>query len=265
MVQAEEGASRRPTGMVPVRLRDASHVRESRRGVQLREEPSEGDEGARYGVDVRASARAPGDAQVRGGEPQLAERCDVVNLAVRKAYAEYDVAVPHLLRKARSEGASIPCGPGCDHCCYDVAWVIDEEADELAERVRSMPKARREVVLAATRAWLDGMHAAGLNPDRKFPDLRVYHRARLACPLLDREHHTCKVYDIRPLSCRSHFVNAPTSEPCANRANEPTIETVQCPELLEHAFMMIVTTPEHAQRTRDALLPRALGKRLGVE
>lgn len=184
-----------------------------------------------------------------------------MNPAVRAAYATFDVAVTRLVKQARAEQYSIPCADGCSHCCYDVAWAVRPEVDELAERVRSMPTAKRERVLARTRAWLAGMRAAGLDPDDTRPDLRAYHRARLACPLL--EAGRCMAYDLRPLSCRAHYVIAPDARGCANRAEEPTITTLEMPDVLaESMARMIDWKPAEL---RDHLLPRLLGAALGVE
>jgi Fe-S-cluster containining protein len=188
-----------------------------------------------------------------------------MNPAVRKAYATFDVETSRLLLKVRGAGKPVPCGPRCDSCCYDIAWVVAEEVDELVERVRSMPTAKRAQVLHACQEWLDGMRAAGLDPDNTRPDLRTYHRAHLACPLLDTEEHACRVYDLRPLSCRGHYVVAETSAPCANRMNEPVIETVEFPESLTSAMMtMFESSMERARLATDELLPRALGRRLGI-
>lgn len=187
-----------------------------------------------------------------------------MNPAVRKAYAEFDVEASRLLRKVRSDGMTVPCGPRCDACCYDVAWVVAEEAQELVERVRSMPLLKRERVLRACQEWLDGMRAAGLDPDNIRPDLRTYHRAHVACPLLDREEHSCMAYDIRPMACRGHFVTAPTAAVCANRMNEPVVQTVEFPEALTRAMLTILTSPAEATEVRDELLPRALGRRLRI-
>lgn len=183
-----------------------------------------------------------------------------MNPPVRTAYREFDVAVARLVRKARTE-VSVPCAPGCSHCCSDVAWAIQPEVDELAERVRSMPTAKRDRVLARTRAWLAGMRTAGLDPDHVFPDLRTYHRARLACPLL--EDGQCTAYDLRPLSCRAHYVVAPDARGCANRAEEPTITTLEMPDLI--AGTVVRMLDGKPTELRDYLLPRLLGAALDVE
>src|SRR5271157_1734511 len=130
-----------------------------------------------------------------------------MNPHVRRAYLEFDVHASALVRKAR-ETVHVPCKAGCDACCYDVAWVLPPEGEEIAERVRSMPARKRQGVVDRIRAWHEGMRAAGLDPDDIRPDLRAYHRARLACPLLDVETHRCMVYDVRPMACRGHYVVA---------------------------------------------------------
>jgi len=183
-----------------------------------------------------------------------------MNPHVRAAYRAFDVGVADLVKRARTQ-VSIPCAAGCSACCEDVAWAVQPEVDELAERVRSMPTTKRERVLARTRAWLTGMRAAGLDPDDTHPDLRTYHRARLACPLLEEGH--CLAYDLRPLSCRAHYVVAPDARGCANRAEEPAVTALEMPELLvETIAQMLDWRP---RELRDYLLPRLLGAALGVE
>jgi Fe-S-cluster containining protein len=183
-----------------------------------------------------------------------------MNPAVRAAYAAFDVAVTRLVRKARTE-LSIPCADGCAACCHDVAWATEPEVDELAERVRCMPAAKRERVLARTRAWLAGMRAGGLDPDDPRPDLRAYHRVRLPCPLLEDDR--CLAYDLRPLSCRAHYVVATDSSVCANRAEVPTLTTLEMPDLLAETFLRMIDWKP--VELRDYLLPRLLGAALGVE
>lgn len=187
-----------------------------------------------------------------------------MNPAVRRAYAEFDVTVAALVRSERAKGTSIPCKAACDACCYDVAWGIPEEVGELVERVRSMPSAKRDAVLGRARSWLDGMRAAGLDPDKKYPDVKTYHRAHLPCPMLDVEHHACMAYDIRPLACRGHYVQAPDASPCANRGNEPVIDTVEFPNAITTAMMTILPTVAQLRHAQSMLLPRALGLALGI-
>lgn len=126
-----------------------------------------------------------------------------------------------------------------------------------------MPKARREEVLARVDAWMAGMRAAGLDPEESYPDLRTYHRARLACPLLDQEHHRCTVYEVRPMSCRGHFVLARDASPCANRAEMPVITEMRVTEPAARAVIQMGRGHIPTIRTyRERLLTTALVERL---
>lgn len=189
-----------------------------------------------------------------------------MNPAVRKAYADFDVEASRLLKRVRSEGKSVPCKKGCSACCYDVAWVVQPEAAEIVERVQSMPRKLREQVVEGLRQWLAGMRRSGLDPDDIRPDLRTYHRAKLRCPLLGAQ-GLCMVYDVRPMACRGHYVQAPDSSVCSNRAVEPVIDTVEFPLAITQAVMTMLggRGVVGLAELRDGLLPRVVGKMLGVE
>lgn len=195
---------------------------------------------------------------------------------LRRTHAAWDVAVQSLVRRARAEGHSIPCKLGCDACCYDVARTLGVEAPELAERVRAMPTVKRQRVVEAIRAWFAGMWAAGLDPANISPDIQAYHRAHLACPLLDIEHHRCMVYDIRPLACRGHYVVAPDARVCANRAEVPEVTTLEYEdETIDKVFAGILgcrpqdlrrsaLSEAERQRVTPELLTTALARELDV-
>jgi Fe-S-cluster containining protein len=187
-------------------------------------------------------------------------RAELMDPRVRRAHRVFDVYAGALVRKARREGHAIPCGRGCDACCRDVAWITMPEARELAERVASMPTARRELVLAGVRAWFDGMAAAGLPPEAAHPSVSAYARARLVCPLLDVERQECTVYSVRPLSCRAHYVIAPDASGCANRAEVPTVTSLDLEhECSESALSMVVgIAGGDVYALRRMLLPRLL-------
>ena len=175
---------------------------------------------------------------------------------VRRAHRVFDVFADEIVRKARREGYAIPCRRGCDACCHDVAWITRPESRELAERVASMPTERRARVLAAVRAWFDGMAAAGLPPEDTHPNVAAYARARLACPLLDVERRECMAYSVRPLSCRGHYVIAADSSPCANRAEVPQLTTLDVEAQCSEAALSMVAGDIYAMRRE--LWPRLL-------
>jgi len=172
-----------------------------------------------------------------------------MNPAVRRAYRDFDVYASALVRKARREGHSIPCRRGCAACCRDVAWITVPEAFELAERIGSMTAAKRLRVVGGIVAWLEGMAAAGLDVNDVAPDVSRYAAAQLVCPLLDVAAGECMAYEVRPMSCRGHYVIAPDASVCANRALEPAVTTLQMDEeCLSFALRMVEGASYYAAR-----------------
>lgn len=184
-----------------------------------------------------------------------------MNRQLRTVHRDFDVTVSALVRAAR-RATTVPCGPGCDACCYDVAWVLEAEARELAERVRSMPRAKRASVILGVTEWYDGMRRAGLDVEDNRPDVSRYARARLPCPLLDRRERRCTVYDVRPLSCRGHYVIAPDASPCASRALVPHVKTIVVDHLMVAAIVALYPNLPTIRSLSEALLPHALARAL---
>jgi Fe-S-cluster containining protein len=190
-----------------------------------------------------------------------------LNPAVRAAYQAFDVEVGAIVREARRLGMSVPCRAACDACCHDIAWATTPEAEQLAERVRSMPRARRAEVLERIARWFEEMRLSGLDPQDPNPDLRTYHRAQLACPMLDREAHRCMAYDVRPIACRGHYVLAPDASVCANRAKEPVILTLIVEESHQRAYERMGGGRRGGIQVACStkLLQTALAEQLGVQ
>lgn len=151
---------------------------------------------------------------------------------IQKRYQEFDVAVDQLFTKAREEGHLIPCKQGCDACCYDVALLTQMELPPLIEAIRAMSPSKRAAVKEGIREWATRARAAGIDLLTTEPDMRTYHEAHLACPLLDRERHECSVYAARPLCCRAHHVVNVGPAACAGRATDPFVPS------LDHAAIV---------------------------
>ncbi len=154
----------------------------------------------------------------------------IIGLTTRRHLAMFDEYAAHLTSQARAEGHSIPCRKGCGACCYDVTEVAHFEIAPLIEHLRELPAEVLDVIERRLHAWREGMLAAGLDPTLPGPDLRTYHRAHLACPLLDLVTHECGVYAVRPLACRGHYLIDQPAEVCSNRADVPTVQTLTMDE-----------------------------------
>ena len=85
----------------------------------------------------------------------------------------------------RAEHPWWPCADGCDHCCRSLARLPEitrAEWERLSPAIDALSD--RDVVRARIRA-----------APRSGP---------VTCPMLDREHGSCRVYDARPIACRTY-------------------------------------------------------------
>ena len=83
-----------------------------------------------------------------------------------------------------------PCAAGCDACCRSLAAVPELTASEW-QRVR-------EAILALTRSERAAVaHAI----ERR---MALGNERPIACPLLDPDRGLCRVYEARPIACRTY-------------------------------------------------------------
>jgi len=183
---------------------------------------------------------------------------------VRRRYREFDVALGRLLDGARMEGHTIPCQRGCSACCYELPIAFDFEMSALVARIRAMPEAVRERLLARVRGWVLSMHSAGIELYGGEVDAetnRLYHEFSIACPLLDRERQECTVYEDRPLACRAHHVINVTAEACKRGLASGTIPCVNVDVLCaEFGRSVLVDRDKKEPLPADASVVIKIGK-----
>ncbi len=154
----------------------------------------------------------------------------------KRVYEKFDVALEDMVRKARKKGWTIPCKRGCDACCSDVAIVSNLEVKVIVDAIQKMPPERQKEIRQRTIEWVKKCEASGIDSGTSEPDIRAFHRANLVCPLLDTNEHVCTVYEVRPFACRGHLLVNSDPKVCANRANEPVIDTLLTIELVGRAM-----------------------------
>jgi Fe-S-cluster containining protein len=80
-----------------------------------------------------------------------------------------------------------PCGDGCDGCCRSLPHlpvITEAEWSRLRPALLALPPDVRVDIAARTRS------ASASKP--------------VTCPMLDEEQHRCRVYDARPIACRTY-------------------------------------------------------------
>jgi Fe-S-cluster containining protein len=121
---------------------------------------------------------------------------------------------------AATNGLAIACSKGCTTCCYH--WVEDVFSFEAAciahELVREFPRADREALVhqavhderemariyeqVCREKYGEGVTLAC--EDENEEALQRFVQAGRPCPLLRREDGCCRVFAMRPLTCRSY-------------------------------------------------------------
>src|SRR5436190_11388156 len=112
---------------------------------------------------------------------------------------------------ARAPAGAVACKAGCDHCCFQAVSVTLPEALAIVEHIDATWTADDRQAL---RGHLAERHAAtrGLSAAERFSPQHP-------CPLLDRRDGSCRIYEVRPLSCRG--MNALDADECARRLRDP--------------------------------------------
>lgn len=120
-------------------------------------------------------------------------------------------AVAHVIENAvnfamafNNEQMTYACGAGCYYCCYQKVGTTAVEIVHIAHWIREhmTPEQQAEIL-----AKLDAL-VAERDPSGHVP---------VRCPFLSEE-GTCRIYEVRPLSCRS--VTSASSEPCRSWQEE---------------------------------------------
>jgi Fe-S-cluster containining protein len=141
----------------------------------------------------------------------------------RLANQEFDAA---FAQRIETEGFAVTCKAGCSACCDQAVLITAAEADLIISRHRDLVRAalpefaRQKRVLVEAGAHDGPRDLAALMSDdveeERAKMLANWYRQRIACAFLDPETKLCRIYDVRPLACRSHVVWTP-AELCDRR------------------------------------------------
>ena len=194
-----------------------------------------------------ASPAAPADGRApvcRTGDPAELARAFAVRLAgvggMRRALAAWalgrDTLEGTLVKQRVEEGA---CHKGCAWCCRLEVEIGVAEAAHLARRAQADPELEARLRANAARV-------AGLGEVARF-------RAAIPCAFLDLENGACRVYEDRPLACRSYrsrdadWCRSIMGAPSAPRVTPLIREGIGIRALIQRAVQE-VTPPEHRAR-----------------
>ena len=118
-----------------------------------------------------------------------------------------DKGIQHIERKA---GIHPTCAQGCAHCCYFPIIITKMEAKLILEYIDCLSQKEKDDVLQHLKAYyqrererLQQVCSIDFTEDPCFKE--KYISSRLPCPFLDLTTNTCKVYEVRPIPCRTYL------------------------------------------------------------
>ncbi|NUP04961.1 MAG: YkgJ family cysteine cluster protein [Polyangiaceae bacterium] len=98
-----------------------------------------------------------------------------------------DAEIDERVRATRDAHPYWPCSKGCDLCCRSLPFLpvmTGEEWGRVRDALLALPDAERADVVDRTR--------------------RAPERGPLACPILDEAKGACRIYQARPIACRTY-------------------------------------------------------------
>lgn len=96
--------------------------------------------------------------------------------------------------------AKLSCKKGCSHCCNIQVMIAEDEADLLHEVAKRDNIPLDTERLEAQAAWTEDDYPAH------------FFSGKAACVFLDPETKVCRVYEERPMACRSYLVASPPED-----------------------------------------------------
>ncbi|MBA2876621.1 YkgJ family cysteine cluster protein [Thermaerobacillus caldiproteolyticus] len=111
------------------------------------------------------------------------------------------------------------CAKGCAHCCYFPIIITKLEARLIQTYIDRLPAKEREEIQAHLRTYfqqqkeaLDVVYAIDFMEDARFKE--KYIAKQVPCPFLDVRTNTCRIYEVRPIPCRT-YLNYASPAVCA--------------------------------------------------
>lgn len=117
-----------------------------------------------------------------------------------------------LVRAVSENVSEHPCHKGCRHCCCNNPFrILEAEWEAIKKYVKAQPPEFAEKILATANEMAEAFKGDVEAIAQKWTESQVIQEVHntMLCPFLDPKAGTCKIYPVRPLSCRCHgyFVN----------------------------------------------------------
>lgn len=155
----------------------------------------------------------------------------------------------------RRAGPYLLCAPGCSECCFGPFPITRLDVRRLLSGLARADPSTAAAIVADARDAIETLRqgfpgdagSGRLAPDTNALDRFFSRHARLPCPVLDKTTGTCRLWEDRPVACRTYgpplaFTGAPAPhcKLCFVHAPDETIEACRWapdPDGLERAAL----------------------------
>lgn len=171
------------------------------------------------------------EASDRGNRHRANEK---LRALMKTTYTRFDRDLQEDLSLCKVTPESIPCKKGCSHCCEMAIFITFVEAKaivlnhpEVVHKVTGELMRQEELCRTAglTRRVLDIFDKTTGEERQAFNDR--WWNLHTPCAFVDPETKACRVYENRPLACRSHLVVDTDPAACAARPPPGEVALVQ--------------------------------------
>ncbi|WP_036154254.1 YkgJ family cysteine cluster protein [Maribacter forsetii] len=157
------------------------------------------------------------------------------------------------------------CRKGCAHCCYQPIEIVACEELPIAEYINNRigsdlyKKVRKQIMDWSIHF---NEHFAGFESLKTVDDVSHANRAyrekvnedRLACPFL--VNNLCSIYEVRPLSCRSH-IELESATLCEKDGLKESTNNIK--KIRNYHFEKLIKNPNSTLRYLPVAISRTFG------
>ena len=97
------------------------------------------------------------------------------------------------------------CKKGCDSCCYQLTAASLAEGALIAAHIMESASWTSELRALRTRLQQDSDEIRAMGTAGKAKSYQWMERKK-GCPFLDKKAGECRIYNVRPLACRTYYV-----------------------------------------------------------
>jgi Fe-S-cluster containining protein len=155
-----------------------------------------------------------------------------------------DTVVQDALNKSPKMKTKIKCKQGCGACCFQQVQITDSEKELISGYV-----AQRNLFPNLEERKRLGRQARA----SRFGDWGELRHEDKRCIFLD-EKQNCKIYEVRPMSCRSYFV---VSDPAQCETKEK-VQQVDIVQIAEADLVMVAAFHSEDKTGKSESLPQKL-------